>query len=246
MTGTLATVVVAVADGGLALADCERVRPGLLAQPANTLSSLAFIVAGLALVAMARSARRAAPDLVAGPVRRRLLAVGLAVGMVGLGSVVYHAGLGAAGQLLHDLGLFLAPLVVLVLTVVPDRPRGALRAIMLATVIAAATMAVWPPTGVWVGAGTGVAAIGAVVLRWPAGSSGRVRSETSRLVAAVGLGVTAGVLYWLGRTGGVWCHPDSWLQPHAGWHLAAAAAMAVFAPVWAHHAPEARNGGGAS
>jgi len=36
------------------------------------------------------------------------------------------------------------------------------------------------------------------------------------------------VLFILGRTGGPACHPASLLQPHVGWHVAAAIAFGIW------------------
>jgi hypothetical protein len=68
-----------------------------------------------------------------------------------------------------------------------------------------------------------VSAAGAVrtVVREPAS----VRS----LVPPVGALVIGAGLARLGRTGGPWCRPRSLAQPHAAWHLLAAAAVTVVA-----------------
>jgi hypothetical protein len=65
------------------MADCERIHEGLLAEPANALSSLAYVAAG---VWTWRHDRPRGAALVA----------------VGLGSVAYHARGGAAARWLHD------------------------------------------------------------------------------------------------------------------------------------------------
>jgi hypothetical protein len=86
----------------VARSDCERIRHGLIAQPVNTVSSLAYVVAGGVI------ARRARRD--GGPLEtRRLLLAGAAV-VAGLGSVLYHGPGGRWGKRAHDAGL--AALVV--------------------------------------------------------------------------------------------------------------------------------------
>jgi hypothetical protein len=85
----------------VATSDCEAIRPGLIGQPANTLSSLAFVAAA---VPIARAARRRG--------RRGWLAVALAAAAEGAGSVAYHGPGGRAAKHMHDAGL-----VALVLTV---------------------------------------------------------------------------------------------------------------------------------
>jgi hypothetical protein len=71
-------------------ADCEAVRDALLAQPANTVSSLAYLVAAASLVLTRRRAGRQAHGLVA------------AVVFVGIGSAAFHGDGGTAARLLHD------------------------------------------------------------------------------------------------------------------------------------------------
>jgi hypothetical protein len=78
----------------VAASDCEEIRPGLIAQPANALSSLAFVVAAIPIARAARRRRRPA-----------WLAVALAAAVEGVGSVAYHGPGGTAAKRLHDGGL---------------------------------------------------------------------------------------------------------------------------------------------
>jgi len=80
-----------VADDGqlhIAVSDCERCRPGLIAQPVNTASSLAYCAAGVWVLRRPRTIRR--------------VAVGAAAIAAGIGSVAYHGPGGRAGKLVHD------------------------------------------------------------------------------------------------------------------------------------------------
>ena len=74
--------------------DCERIRPGLVGQPANTASSLAFVVAAIPI---ARAGRRSG--------QRAWTAVAVATAVEGLGSVAYHGPGGPWAKRLHDGGL---------------------------------------------------------------------------------------------------------------------------------------------
>jgi len=74
----------------VAVSDCERIRPGLIAQPVNTASSLAYCVSGGWL-------------LRAGPRAADRRALGLAAIAAGLGSVAYHGPGGVAARLFHDI-----------------------------------------------------------------------------------------------------------------------------------------------
>lgn len=78
----------------VAASDCERIRPGLVGQPANTLSSLAFVAAAVPIARRARAARSAA-----------WTAVAASAAVEGLGSVAYHGPGGRSAKALHDAGL---------------------------------------------------------------------------------------------------------------------------------------------
>ena len=78
----------------VAASDCESIRPGLISQPANTVSSLAFVAAAIPI---ARAARRRNQPAWTG--------VAVAAAIEGLGSVAYHGPGGRAAKVLHDGGL---------------------------------------------------------------------------------------------------------------------------------------------
>ena len=87
----------------LGAGDCERLHDGLIAQPVNTASALAYVAAGAWLVGRglrAGAGGRPGPD-------RRSVAFGLAVAAAGVGSVDYHGPGSPAARLLHDGGLYL-------------------------------------------------------------------------------------------------------------------------------------------
>lgn len=65
--------------------DCEALHAGWLGQPVNSVSSLAYVAAGLYVL------RRGGP---VGPA--------LALGAVGIGSVLYHGPMPAGADLVHD------------------------------------------------------------------------------------------------------------------------------------------------
>ena len=81
----------------LGAGDCERLHDGLVAQPVNTASALAYVAVGAWLVGQ---------GLRAGPDRGRALGFGLAVTAAGVGSVDYHGPGSPAARLLHDGSLY--------------------------------------------------------------------------------------------------------------------------------------------
>ena len=87
----------------LGAGDCERLHDGLIAQPVNTASALAYVAVGAWLVGQGlRAGDRGRPDRAG----RGSLAVGLAVAAAGVGSVDYHGTGSPAARLLHDGGLY--------------------------------------------------------------------------------------------------------------------------------------------
>lgn len=91
-----------------AVGDCERIRPGLIGQPANTISSLAFIAAAVPLARRGRGWRW----------------VAVASAFEGVGSVGYHGPGGRLAKATHDLGLVaMAATTVAALVAEPGAPR---------------------------------------------------------------------------------------------------------------------------
>lgn len=189
----------------VAAGDCERCRPGPIAQPVNTVSSLAFVVAGVPLVRGAR------------PLTRTL---GWAAVAAGLGSVAYHGPGTAAGRYVHDASL----IALLGLMALDDTERATgwtpPAAVVAAVPVLAATGAHPELTDVAQPLAGGVAVV--------AGLARSARQQAGGGLAPLGglavLGAGA-LLHALGRTGAPLCRSDSWLQPHAVWHAAAAAAV---------------------
>ncbi|HMT91206.1 MAG TPA: ceramidase domain-containing protein [Dermatophilaceae bacterium] len=188
---------------------CEAVGSGLLRQPANALSNLAFLVAGAAAYRSVRAINRTRPE------RALAGAAALATIAVGAGSLAYHGGLTFAGQLLDVQGMYLIAVLLLV-----GSCRGspfAHRTLPLALTSLATLAAIqWalPGTRRWLFA---VVLLPGIVLE------ARRAPGSPSLRAAVGL-LTLGYAVWLADERGLWCDPGSLLQGHAVWHLATAGA----------------------
>jgi hypothetical protein len=187
----------------VAAGDCERCRPGPIAQPVNAVSSLAFVAAGGPLVRDPRPLTRA---------------LGWAAVATGLGSVAYHGPGTAAGRYVHDASL----LALLGLMALDDTGRATGWAPAAATVAAVPVLAAVGAHPVLTDAAqplAGALAVAAGLVRSVrAGDGAGPRAGLGLLGVGVGL-------HALGRTGEPLCRPDSWLQPHAAWHALAAAAV---------------------
>lgn len=166
-------------DDRLGSTDCERIRPGCIAQPVNTVTSLAFVAAaGVAVEA----ARRRGPER-----RAEILAYSTLLALVGAGSVAFHGPQPYGAKWMHDL-----PIVGLVTlaaaTPLARRARGR------------TALPGWNPRR-----GVGLAVIGAAsAAAW---TGGRTSAPTCRpdsvmqlhgvwhLLAAAGFTLAADVLY---------------------------------------------------
>ena len=206
---------------GAAAIDCEQLRAGLLAQPANSLSSLAFLAAGFWIVVRA--------------LRHELnldgLAVGFAAVAAGVGSVMFHGANEASAHWLHDTTL----LVIFTLVAIRHLGRNQLslaHAAPFVAVVASAIVLAIPTSTTLV---TSFLVLGVVV----GGFNERRRGESvirMPLVATILFGLSAS---WLGRKGSVLCSPESVLQPHALWHIVMALSIAWWAETAVLHAPSA-------
>lgn len=186
----------------LAESDCEHCRPGLVSQPVNTVSSLAYVAAGADLL------RRPNPDR----------AFAWAVISVGIGSVAYHGPGGRAGKWTHDASL-IAMLGLLSLSDVTHAEGRPMPPAAIGAVIASAAVLAHPRT-------TDVAQLSVGALAVAAEARRYTRTANLReLAVSLPLLVSGLVLHVLGRTGEPLCRPGSPLQPHAGWHVLSAASL---------------------
>ena len=116
--------------------DCETLGDGLFAQPVNTLTSLAYVVAGVAIVA--RGATRRVTE------RWRSIVYGTSVAAIGLGSVMFHGPQSSGSQVMHDV-----PILVTILFIVNhdvwlkrSNPRHELAGLAGATLLAIVVSAI--------------------------------------------------------------------------------------------------------
>lgn len=198
---------------------------GFLHEPVSAVTSLAFVVAGgLVLVDALRAARAGGT-----PPRPRpgTVAYAALVAGIGVGSVVQHGPDPAWSDVAHDL-----PLVATLAFVAADsaaalagRRRAwwwwAVPSVALVPVMAAA-----PEAADATQAGIAAAAVALTLVR--ARATPRLRPRLMASVGLLGLGAAIGALT---RAGGPWCAPESLWQGHGAWHVLAAAALVVLAPV---------------
>jgi hypothetical protein len=119
----------------VAESDCEEIRPGLIGQPANAVTSLAFVVAALPIARAARRRRQPA-----------WTAVAIASAIEGVGSVAYHGPGGPRAKALHDAGIVALAAALGVAVLGEGRP-AAPRRVSTALSVTAATLHALSRTG---------------------------------------------------------------------------------------------------
>jgi len=208
---------------------CEAIRSDGIKQPANTWSSLAFVV--VAVLVLARYAKRPSKGAYS------LLYV-LALIVVGLGSAWFHATLTFRAQFADVLGMYLIATFALLYSIGRLRPLSstALLSGYIATNAVLAMLLYWHPVvRRFVFALLLVAALSIeVIIRRRNGPE----SSTRHLSKAAAIMGVAFIIWILDFTRAL-CRPESWIQGHAAWHiLGAVAAWYLFRYYDESHRPE--------
>lgn len=248
---TAAVSVVSLAAFGLALGFgwfgpdvgaganfCEAARDGLIKQPANTLSNLGFVIAGLAAAfyldrrwSDIAHARLLAPfpALIAllGPGSMAMHATQSSLGgRFDVGSMYLVAGFAAAYGMTRLLGRGVPTLAMLFVILV-----------VTAEILGASDI---PAPLVDTAGNLAFAGLLLIAVALEAAIQRRLSHPTSWwwALVAVGAMVVAFVIWSLSHSGGPLCHPDSLLQGHAVWHVLCAVSAYGLFRFYASEAPE--------
>ena len=204
--------------------DCERVVSGFLGQPANAVSSVAFLVAAAWILILAFRRER--------PIA--LLMLALAVAANAIGSFARHGPDPAWAWWAHDAAIMAVLLFIAVHALARMRgwrPHVEIGAYTIGLVaVGLGLAAIQGASDPFAGTLAASALVGEVATvsrdrrtRPPAGSSS----------GAVGLGLAAlalgGIAFLLGQTGSPLCRPESLFQWHALWHLLVAVSLVAYA-----------------
>ncbi len=214
--------------------DCEHIVSGMLGQPTNALSSLAFVVSAAWILVLAFRGERAG--------RAVLIVFAVAVAANAAGSFALHGPDPGWAQWAHDVA------IMSVLLFIGIRALARVRAWRPSVEMAGYTAAL-----IVIGVGlalihgasdpfAGTLAAGAVVgeVATPQGERHEGIARGAGL-AAIGLG---GIAFLLGRTGSPFCRPESMFQWHALWHVLVAVAVVAYAYAircQGPHAPQLRS-----
>jgi len=198
--------------------DCEFVESGLLVQPVNAVSSLAYSLIGAAIVVWAFS--------VSGHNRVVRIVFGVLMIATGVGSVMFHGPQGLGSQFLHDITFLTALLFLAVFNLTASRLKsvsaswayfivggiGLAAALVISPGLTNALMIV-----VVVALVTSDVALFRRMARW-----------TKWYVTGLVASVAAISMFVLGRTDGVLCDPSSTFQGHSVWHVLGAVALGAY------------------
>ena len=185
-------------------------------QPANTWSSLAFVVVAIIVIARWLKARHIASQ----PAYPILLAMTLLV--VGFGSAFFHSTLSFRGQFVDVLGMYLIATFALLYGI--DRLAGLgnrrLIGAYVATNTILAAILYWMP--VLRRAVFGLLMIAVIGVEAAIARRGQQRSTAKLKIAIALLGI--GFAVWMIDYTRILCRPESWMQGHAVWHVLGALA----------------------
>ena len=204
---------------------CEALGGGLISQPANTWSSLGFVVVAALVLWKSRTGfeRGTAPvnAMTRSMAYPTVFATALLV--IGAGSAFYHASMTFAGQFADVMGMYLLATFILLYGL--GRQRAARTPVLVASyVMLNAVLAVLlleaPGLRRYVFA---VLIAFALLLEANIRRRVRVEVESRYLMGAVGVLVVAFAI-WAADLRRLMCFPDSLVQGHAAWHLLGAGA----------------------
>ncbi len=205
---------------------CEHVRDGLIRQPANTWSCLAFVAVGLLVLHDTFAGRPDGGETRSDPFSASPtygVLYGGALILIGLGSGFYHASLSFAGQFVDVFGMYLLGTFILLYNLSRLRSISDVAiasAYVGLNVLLAFLLYAVPELRRYA---FGLLVVAALALELRTRRRGKTEAQSRLLwkaLAAIGLGF--GI--WILDVTRILCAERSLLQGHAAWHVAGAAA----------------------
>jgi len=202
---------------------CEAIRPSTVAQPANTWSSLGFVLIGLLVMRQSGEDVRLLKQNLMTRQRVYPALFGAALIITGLGSAFYHASLTFAGKFFDVMGMYLIASFIMLYNISRLKPfygRNFVVAYLLINTVLAFLLVAYPALRRYV--------FGAVIFAtlWPEYRLRQTRAlilNNFFLKAAWGTLILAFII-WTLDLAKILCNPTGWLQGHALWHLLGALA----------------------
>ncbi|MEO6332528.1 MAG: ceramidase domain-containing protein [Gemmatimonadaceae bacterium] len=206
---------------------CEATRTSGPHQPANTWSSLAFVVVAVMILARVARDRSRRTPVAQNRTSTQLvypLVYVLALLVTGLGSAWFHATLSFAGQFADVMGMYLIATFILLYSlgrISTMRPVTMAASYVTANAALAAVLYWLPDFRRYIFGLLIVAALG--LERVAHARAVKARANNTHLLLAVGI-LALGFVIWILDITRTLCSPGSWLQGHALWHLLGAVA----------------------
>jgi Ceramidase len=202
---------------------CEAVHPGAILQPANTLSSLAYVALGV--WAMARLLRGSG---VGGSSRVLVPGAAVAACAVGLSSAFFHANLTFLGQYLDVMSMYVLGALVVAGGLWRGGflgERGALALFLTITVLLAVAQYLEPELRRVMFA---LVLLPGIALELLARVHGPVSSPAALRPLRTGVALlVVAYAFWVLDQWRILCWPESWFQGHAVWHTLTAASAVL-------------------
>lgn len=221
---------------------CEAIRGGAIKQPANAVSSLAFVIVAVLVLRRAWNDRARSSD---GQIARfhtniaYPLVFAAALTFVGLGSAYFHATLSFNGQFLDVLGMYLIATFALIYSI--DRLRGIPTGMMI--VLFAALNTLLAALLYWVPVARrflfAILVIGIIIVELIIKRRSNEPSSNRYIVRAIAV-MTIAFAIWITDYTRLLCDPSSIIQGHAIWHVLGAIASWQ---LYLHYASENRTSG---
>jgi len=202
---------------------CEAIRPGTVAQPANTWSSFGFVLIGLLVMRQSGEDVRLLKRNLLTSQRAYPLLFGAALVITGLGSAFYHASLTFVGQFFDVMGMYLLASFIMLYNISrlkTLRGRNFVLIYILINALLAFVLIQYPAQRRYI---FGLIILATLLPEYRLRKTQRLFIKNLFLKAAWGTLILAFIIWTLDTTK-IICNPTSWLQGHALWHLLGAAA----------------------
>lgn len=195
---------------------CEAIRDTFVRQPANTWSSLAFVI--VALWVASWRPRRGLSGVALTDAEAGLFSGSLA--LIGLGSAFYHASLTFVGQVLDVSGMYLVATFILLHRLGQRLALSPLWGVLGFVLVNAVLMTAQVTTPALRRVVFGFLLLAALVVEWRSSRVSRAWLTTCAGVMGIAF------LIWVADRQRLVCAPESIVQGHAIWHVLGALAAA--------------------
>jgi hypothetical protein len=208
---------------------CETVGTGLVRQPINAYTNIAYLLAGIFILVYLSHTRHLFKSYspISNLPRKLLILFGIACILVGIGSFLYHASFIFLGEEIDDDSMYLIGVFMLFFELAHQKRISTRQFIYLYVIlnILLEVLIYFVPV---VRGGVFAVLIAASIAMTEFSIRKRIVSnQRQQFYIAIGLFVAAYFIWMLDKTH-ILCHPNSLFQGHAVWHLLSALAALMY------------------